>query len=136
MDLTQDLFARLLEKGVLAEADPARGRFRAFLRAVCADFLANSRDRENALKRGGRRPDLPIDFRDAEGRYALEPAHELTAERIFDRPGADAARASLIYCEEYEVDGRGSTFEALKAVLTDGSHAGSYAGHRRISRHH
>ena len=36
LDLTQDLFVRLLEKGVLAAADPARGRFRTFLRAVCA----------------------------------------------------------------------------------------------------
>ena len=52
-DLTQDLFARLLEKGVFAEADPARGRFRTFLRAVCDHFLANHRDRENAQKRGG-----------------------------------------------------------------------------------
>src|SRR5689334_3894324 len=58
-DLTQDLFARLLEKGVLAAADPARGRFRAFLRAVCADFLSNQLDREKALKRGGGRPVLP-----------------------------------------------------------------------------
>ena len=35
-DLTQDFFARALEKGLLAEADPARGRFRSFLRTVCA----------------------------------------------------------------------------------------------------
>src|SRR3954452_22241741 len=84
-DLTQDLFIRLLEKGVLAAADPARGRFRSFLRAVCADFLAKRRDRENALKRGGGRPVVPIDPDEAEGCYGREPAHELTPERIFDR---------------------------------------------------
>src|SRR3954470_5013225 len=39
-DLTQGLFARLLEKGVLAAADPSRGRFRSFVRAVCDDFLS------------------------------------------------------------------------------------------------
>src|SRR5262245_25537703 len=87
LDLTQDLFVRLLEKGVVASADPARGRFRSFLRAVCADFLANRRDRENALKRGGGAI-LPIDPDEAEGRYAREPAHELTPERIFDRTWA------------------------------------------------
>ena len=78
-ELTQDLFVRLLEKEVLSEADPTRGRFRAFLRAVCADFLANRRDWEGARKRGGGRVILMIDVAEAEGRYAREPAHELDA---------------------------------------------------------
>ena len=129
LDLTQDLFVRLLEKGVLAEADPARGRFRAFLRAVCADFLANSRDRENALKRGGGRPDLPIDSGDAEGRYALEPAHELTPERIFDRTWALVLLGRVLerIREEYRLAGQSLTFEVLSPVLTDGSRAVAYA---------
>ena len=46
LDLTQDYFARLLEKGTLAAADPGRGRFRAFLRADCGFFLADRRDRD------------------------------------------------------------------------------------------
>ena len=129
MDLTQDLFVRLLEKGVLAEADRARGRFRAFLRAVCADFLANSRDRENALKRGGGRPDLPIDSGDAEGRYAVEPAHELTPERIFDRTWALVLLGRVLerIREEYRLAGQSLTFEVLSPVLTDGSRAVAYA---------
>ena len=40
-DLTQDFFAYLLERDVIARADPARGRFRAFLRTVCARNLAD-----------------------------------------------------------------------------------------------
>src|SRR4051812_9321754 len=84
-DLTQDFFARMLETGLLAAANPGRGRFRPFLRAVCAAFLANRRDHAHAQKRGGGRLAVPIDALDAEGRYALEPAHELTPERIFDR---------------------------------------------------
>jgi RNA polymerase sigma-70 factor (ECF subfamily) len=32
-DLTQEFFARLLEKNYLKEADPVRGRFRSFLLA-------------------------------------------------------------------------------------------------------
>src|SRR5271165_4308877 len=84
-DLTQDFFAYVLERDLFAKADPARGRFRAFLRTVCARQLSGDRDRENAAKRGGGRPRLAIDPLDAERRYALEPAHEMTAERIFDR---------------------------------------------------
>ena len=52
-DLTQAYFARLLERGVLAAADRRKGRFRAFLRTDCGYFLADQRDRERALKRGG-----------------------------------------------------------------------------------
>ena len=84
-DLTQDFFVRVVETGLLAEADPDRGRFRSFLRTVCVHHLANRRDRDLARKRGGGRPTLSIDATDAEGRYALEPAHDLTPERAFDR---------------------------------------------------
>jgi RNA polymerase sigma factor (sigma-70 family) len=129
LDLTQDLFVRLLEKDVLAAADPARGRFRTFLRAVCADFLANRRDRENALKRGGGRPIVPIDSNEAEGRYAREPAHELTPERIFDRNWALILLGRVLeqLREEYRVAGQSLTFEVLSPVLTDGSRAVAYA---------
>jgi RNA polymerase sigma-70 factor (ECF subfamily) len=128
-DITQDLFARLLEKGVLASADPCRGRFRAFLRAVCADFLANLRDRENALKRGGGRPMVPIEAGDAEGRYAREPVHELTPERIFDRTWALTLLGRVLeqLREEYFQSGQSATFEALRPVLTDGPRAVPYA---------
>jgi RNA polymerase sigma-70 factor (ECF subfamily) len=69
LDLTQDYFARLLEKGTVAAADPVKGRFRAFLLADCSFFLADQRDRQRALKRGGGRAALAIDARDAEGRF-------------------------------------------------------------------
>jgi RNA polymerase sigma factor (sigma-70 family) len=129
LDLTQDLFVRLLEKDVLAAADPARGRFRTFLRAVCADFLANRRDRENTLKRGGGRPIVPIDSNEAEGRYARELAHELTPERIFDRNWALILLGRVLeqLREEYHAAGQAATFEALCPVLIDGPRAVAYA---------
>jgi RNA polymerase sigma factor (sigma-70 family) len=128
-DLTQSFFARLLEKGVLRAADPARGRFRSFLRAVCADFLANHRDHENAGKRGGGRPVLSIDALDAEGRYAREPAHGLTPERIFDRTWALMLLGRVLeqLREEYRVAGRSATFEVLTPALIDGPRAVAYA---------
>jgi RNA polymerase sigma-70 factor (ECF subfamily) len=128
-ELTQDLFVRLLEKDVLAAADPARGRFRAFLRAVCADFLANRRDWEGARKRGGGRVFIPIDVAEAEGRYAAEPAHELTAERIFDRSWALTLLGRVLdrLRREYEKAGQAATFTELGPVLTDGDGAVPYA---------
>src|SRR5262249_58822984 len=82
--------ARRLEKGTLAAADPDKGRFRAFLRTDCGFFLADVRDREARLKRGGGVAPVSIDARDAEGRYRVEPADGLTPERLFDRAWAEA----------------------------------------------
>ena len=52
-DLTQEFFAGFLREGFLDGLAPDRGRFRAFLLAACKNFLANRRDRDRALKRGG-----------------------------------------------------------------------------------
>lgn len=119
-DRTQDFFAYILERDLIAEADPARGRFRAFLRTVCVRHLAGDRDRENAAKRGGGRPQLAIDRLDAERRYALEPAHEMTAERIFDRIWALTLLGSVVdrLRREYDDSDRAARFEELIAVLT------------------
>ena len=82
-DLAQDYFARLLEKGILAAADPSRGRFRAFVRTDCGFFLAHRREHDAAQKRGGGVAEFSIDTRDAEGRYLREPADVgLTPDRL------------------------------------------------------
>ena len=48
-DLTQEFFARVLEKNYFGAADPARGRFRAFLLASTRHFLSNEiADEEHA----------------------------------------------------------------------------------------
>ncbi len=128
-DLTQDFFARLLEKGLLAEADPSRGRFRAFLRTVCTHFLANRRDHEQARKRGGGRTFLPIDATVAEGRYALEQADGLTPERIFERSWAMTLLRRVLdqLDREYDEAGKAATFEALRGLLAGDPEAPSYA---------
>ena len=40
-DQTQEFFVQLLEKNIVAAADPARGRFRSFLLTSFKNFLAN-----------------------------------------------------------------------------------------------
>src|SRR5579862_7934844 len=52
-DLTQQFFARLLERNDFSGLDPARGKFRTFLLTAFTHFLANEHDRASALKRGG-----------------------------------------------------------------------------------
>src|SRR5881394_2692181 len=44
-DLTQEFFARLLEKNYLETVDRRKGKFRSFLLASINHFLANQRER-------------------------------------------------------------------------------------------
>lgn len=84
-DLVQEFFARLLDKNIIAVADPNRGRFRAFLLTSLRHFLADQWDKARAKKRGGDRTVLSFDVGDGENRYVLEPADELTPEKLYDR---------------------------------------------------
>src|SRR6185295_7689065 len=83
-DLTQGFFARFLEDG-LDEVRPERGRFRSYLLGALQHYLANEREAARAAKRGGGRIPLSLEVEGAEGRYRLEPVHERTAEKIFER---------------------------------------------------
>ncbi len=123
LDLTQGYFAHLLERGTVAAADPALGRFRSFLLADCGHFLAHERERDAAARRGGGRALLSINASDAEGQYQLEPAHEQTPERLFERDWALALLERVVaeIRRDYESSGRGASFEVLKVVLEAGS---------------
>lgn len=84
-DLTQEYFARLIEKNYLEDADRTRGRFRSFLLVSVRNFLANQWDHERALKRGGNRRPVSIDGAEAEQWYALAIANDVTPEALFER---------------------------------------------------
>jgi RNA polymerase sigma factor (sigma-70 family) len=66
-DLTQAFFARAIEKGFFDTYDPAKARFRTFLRLCLDRFLVNERKASARLKRGGGLTIVPIDFENAEG---------------------------------------------------------------------
>src|ERR1700735_2810965 len=52
-DLVQGTFVNLLDRDGLAAVTPERGRFRSFLMASCAHHLADCRDRDRSVRRGG-----------------------------------------------------------------------------------
>jgi RNA polymerase sigma-70 factor (ECF subfamily) len=119
-DLTQAFFMQLLEKDYLRAVDRARGRFRSFLLAAFQHFVSKERDRARAQKRGGGKPTLPLDFAAGEQRYSLEPAHEQTAEKAYERRWAmmllDQVLARLQ--QEFVQAGDETQFDALKGFLT------------------
>jgi RNA polymerase sigma factor (sigma-70 family) len=60
-DLTQEFFARAMDRGFFDAFDPARARFRTFLRLCLDRFVANVRRDERRLKRGGGISVVPLD---------------------------------------------------------------------------
>ena len=119
-DLTQEFFARLLQKHYLKAAAREKGRFRTFLIVALKRFLANEWDRVRAQKRGGGQPLLSLDTEFAEQRYRIEPAEATTAERLFERRWAltllDHTMRRLR--EEFAAAGKVREFDRLKACLT------------------
>lgn len=83
-DLTQGFFTRFLEKGSLETVSPKKGKFRSYLLGALKHFLSNERDKKRALKRGGGRVALPLEFADAETRYLKGPGTDVTPEMLFD----------------------------------------------------
>ena len=66
-DMTQEFFARAIEKQFFDAFDPGKGRFRTFLRTCVDRFAANEHKAAGRLKRGGARTIVSLDFETAEG---------------------------------------------------------------------
>ena len=66
-DLTQDFFARALEKGFLETYDPAKARFRTWLRTCLDGVASHAHEAAGRLKRGGQAQTVSLDFSTAEG---------------------------------------------------------------------
>jgi RNA polymerase sigma factor (sigma-70 family) len=85
-DLTQEFFTSTLEKEVVEKYDPARARFRTYLRLCLDGFASNARKAERRLKRGGGVTIVPLDFETAEGEIATyEPAVGADVDELFYR---------------------------------------------------
>ncbi len=79
-DLTQAFFVQLLERDVFRHADPQRGSFRVFLKAVLKHFLLVEKRAAGRIKRGGGQKALSLDIEEP-----LAPARGLTPDQTFDR---------------------------------------------------
>ncbi len=117
-DLTQAFFERLLEKEYLTDADPRRGRFRAFLITAFKRFLSKEDDKATAIKRGGGQRTFSVDF-DAQDREWGVPQDSLTAEQIYQRKWAITllGRVMTRLQKEMERAGKAQQFHLLKSFI-------------------
>jgi RNA polymerase sigma-70 factor (ECF subfamily) len=121
-DLTQEFFARLLQRNYLDRADREKGKFRWFLLGAFKHFLSHQREYERAAKRGGGKAHISLDEMAAEKRYQLEPRTDLTPEKLFERTWAMTLleRVKTRLREHYTQASKSDRFEHLQLFLPGG----------------
>jgi RNA polymerase sigma-70 factor (ECF subfamily) len=128
-DLAQEFFLHLLEKGAFEKVRREKGRFRSFLLASLKNFLADSWEKSQALKRGGGAKVISFEAANAEETYRAEPSDYADPERLFDRRWAVMVLERVLSRLESEfVDtGRKNRFDQLRVFLTGDSPEVTYA---------
>jgi RNA polymerase sigma factor (sigma-70 family) len=119
-DLTQEFFARFLARNYLAGVQQERARFRSYLLGAMNHFLSDAWDHAHRQKRAAAQENLPIDGPSGEARYAIEPADELSPDRLFDRRWALTLLDQVLgrLRVEYQTAGKALLFEKLNGFLT------------------
>lgn len=127
-DLTQGFFTHLLDTQAIGKAHPERGRFRAFLLTTLKNFLANEWHKVQAEKRGGGNAPLRLDFETGESRYQIEPVHDVTPEKLFERKWVLALIDQVLESLRLELaaEGRPAHFEHLKPGIVGEMAAEAY----------
>ncbi|MCI0540140.1 MAG: sigma-70 family RNA polymerase sigma factor [Verrucomicrobiales bacterium] len=118
-DLTQGFFGRLLERELLAKADPARGRLRSFLLGVFKRFISEVERESRAQRRGGGHTFVSFDVEEAEERYGHEIVDAATPESLFERSWFDRLLQYTLdrLEQEYDQRGKGDLFRRLQDSL-------------------
>jgi RNA polymerase sigma factor (sigma-70 family) len=120
-DLTQAFFARLLERRDFDAVRREKGRLRSYLLTSLKHFLVNERQRAMSIKRGEGQRLIPFDELVSHEGTELEPADNLTADRIYERRWALTVldRVFERLGDEYRAAGNARLFDRFKELLAD-----------------
>lgn len=121
-DITQGFFTAFLEKDFLKSVEREKGKFRTFLCIALKHYMADEHDRARALKRGGGRAPLPLDFARAETEISRVPAAKDDPDKVFQRQWAlEVIKRSLQALRaEFQASDRLAEFEAISLYLSAG----------------
>jgi DNA-directed RNA polymerase specialized sigma24 family protein len=126
-ELAQEFFVRILQRGELGAADPARGRFRSYLLGAVKHFLADQRKHAHRAKRGGGAVPEPLDAPATEDSSALQVAEAgaTVPDAWFDRQWALTVmdRALTVVEQEFKSTDKAAQFTVLKPWLVGDSAA-------------
>ncbi len=125
-DLTQEFFARVLEKYGFDGADPKRGRFRSFLLGAVKHFLSEQQSYHRRQKRGGAIPHQSLDSphpgvsEDTHPGIQVPDDATLPPDSAFDRHWAHTVleRALARLESDCIAEGKGHHFTVLQPWLT------------------
>ena len=121
-DFTQGFFVHFLRRGLAGRVEPRAGvKFRSFLLRCLKNFLADERDRANALKRGAGLATGSLNESPGPGSIAWEPSDETDAALLYEREWATALLNQVFdrLEGEYLARGRRKVFETLQPLLLD-----------------
>jgi hypothetical protein len=115
-DLTQGFFAHLIETRGYARADREKGRFRSFLLVALKNFIADARDREHALKRGG---GMILAQLDEQTETQIAQGAKWQADEVYDREWATALVRQALdrLAQECALAGKAELFSCLMPHL-------------------
>jgi RNA polymerase sigma-70 factor (ECF subfamily) len=121
-DLTQGFFADLLAQQSVGAVEPGRGRFRSYLLGAVKHFLAESRRKAAAAKRGGGQRPVSLEVgasTDTTSEWQVPDPAATAPDALFDRQWATTLvdRAAAVLASESQATGRGEQFDALKPWL-------------------
>src|SRR3984893_5619601 len=120
-DLTQGFFADLIETRAYAHADQEKGRFRSFLLGTLKHFVADTRDRDRAQKRGGGIiPEQLNERAIAEVEAQVGRVAKWNSDQVYDREWAASLlrRALDRLAQECALASKAELFAYLKPYLS------------------
>ncbi len=122
-DLIQAFFAHLLELNTLSRVSRDKGRLRTFLLGSLENFLADQRDRDRALKRGGGKQIVSLDDFLVEAEASITASDGEDTVHEFDRGWAASVmrRTWEQLRQAYAAEGKGTLFDALKPLILGGA---------------
>jgi DNA-directed RNA polymerase specialized sigma24 family protein len=116
-DVVQSFFAAAFEKQYVERYDPAKAKFRTFLRMCLDRFVQNYQKAERAEKRGGGLPHLPLDFPAAERELSAIAVHDRRdLDRFFHDETVRALFARTVDAmgQAYQAEGKTIVFQVFE----------------------
>jgi len=128
-DATQEFLSRIMNGNLLGSADPAKGKFRAFLLTAWKRFLIDAYRKEKSARRGGNALVVSLDLCSGEQSWRELSSKDQDPDRVFTLSWANSLLEQVRQRlrQEYQAKGKSELIEALLPRITETMDSASYA---------